>query len=93
MTTTQESLSTNKPAPKSIFASRTFWGAMLTLVVAIAPKVGEMVDNKKVDGANISQLIVLFGTTTLTIIGRVDAKRPIYTPDGVPGPNKSDLAQ
>ncbi|MGG6264543.1 hypothetical protein [Leptolyngbya sp. AN10] len=91
MTTTQESLSANKPMPKSILASRTFWGAMLTLIVAIAPKVGEMVDNKRIDGASISQLVVLFGTSTLTILGRVDAKRPIYTPDGLPGPNKSDL--
>ncbi|MBE9193151.1 hypothetical protein IQ230_22930 [Gloeocapsopsis crepidinum LEGE 06123] len=91
MTTTQESLSASKPTPKSIFASRTFWGALLTLLVAIAPKVGEMVDNKKVDGASISQLVVLFGTSTLTILGRIDAKRPIYTPDGLPGLNKSDF--
>jgi len=77
--------------PKSIFASRTFWGALLTLLVAIAPKVGEMVDNKKVDGTSLAQLIVLFGTTTLTIIGRIEAKQPVYTPNGLLGANKSDF--
>lgn len=91
MTTTQESLSANKPMPKSIFASRTLWGAVLTLLIAIAPKVGEMVDNKKVDGTSIAQLIVLFGTTTLTIIGRIEAKQPVYTPKGLLGSNKSDF--
>jgi hypothetical protein len=91
MTTSNESLSTTKPVAKSIFASKTFWGAVLTLLIAIAPKVGEMIDRRNVDGASISQLVVLFGTTTLTIMGRIDAKQPLYTPDGLPGPNKSDF--
>ncbi|MCU0549957.1 MAG: hypothetical protein MUC48_11470 [Leptolyngbya sp. Prado105] len=95
MTTTNEFLSTNKPVAKSIFASKTFWGAALTLLIAIAPKVGEEVDKYqntgRVDGSSITQIVVLFGTTTLAIMGRIDAKQPLYTPDGLPGPNKSDF--
>lgn len=93
--TSNSSSSTDKPAAKSIFASRTFWGAFLTLMVAIAPQIGKDIDSYRKDGTidatSITQILVIFGTTTLTIMGRIDAKQPIYTPNGLPGPDKSDF--
>jgi hypothetical protein len=76
---------------KSIFLSKTFWGAVCTAVAAIAPTVGQNVatfqEKNKVDPNGVAQIAVILATTGLTIIGRVDAKTIVYTPSGMPGPN------
>jgi putative Mn2+ efflux pump MntP len=86
--------STNRP--KNIFASKTVWGVIFTTVAAIAPIIGKDVDqfrsNQSVNyGQDIAQVIVIICGAAATICGRVDAKDPVYTPDWLPGPNKSDL--
>ena len=93
---TNASLSTSSPAPqpKSIFQSKTFWGAVLTAVAAIAPAIARDVanyqDNKPIDPQSVSEIIVILCTTGLTLMGRIDANSsaPVYTPNWAPGPNR-----
>jgi hypothetical protein len=94
------SLSTTSAAPqqKSIFHSKTFWGAVLTAVAAIAPAIARNVDkyqhNQPIDPQSVSEIIVILCTTGLTLMGRIDANSsaPVYTPNWAPGPNKSETA-
>lgn len=75
---------------KSIFSSKTFWGALFTTVAAIAPIVGESVDVGKITGSDVAQIIVILCGTGATLVGRVEAGN-VYTPDNMPGPNKVDM--
>ncbi|PSB26252.1 hypothetical protein [Stenomitos frigidus] len=79
---------------KSIFKSKTFWGAVLTAVAAIAPIVAKSVndyqENHKIDPNSVAQIVVVLATTGVTILGRLDASGPVYTPNGFPGPNKPE---
>lgn len=83
---------TNAAPVKSIFQSKTFWGAVLTAVAAIAPTIGKTVSDYqttgKIDPSGISQIVVVLATTGVTILGRVEATAPVYTPSGLPGPDK-----
>ncbi|MBW4505566.1 MAG: hypothetical protein KME64_03515 [Scytonematopsis contorta HA4267-MV1] len=80
---------------KSIFDSKTFWGAVSTAVTAISPLVKDMVKDFLKTGIispfTILRILLLVGTTTLAIVGRVTADTPVYTPEGLPGPNKTDF--
>lgn len=85
------SAAANKPTQtKSLFSSKTFWGIVFTTVAAIAPIVGESFDAGKFTGSNIAQIIVIFCGTGATLVGRVEAGN-VYTPDNMPGPNKTDM--
>lgn len=81
------------PAPqaKSIFASKTFWGATFTAVAAIAPIVGEAVDNRQILGKDVAQIVVILAGAAATVVGRVQADAPVYTPHALPGPDKEDF--
>jgi formaldehyde-activating enzyme involved in methanogenesis len=89
--------STNKPilfraTVKSIFSSKTFWGAVLTAVAGIAPIVGKAVEQKKLSVDNAVNIVIILATTGTTVIGRVQANESlVYTPNGLPGPNQEDL--
>jgi hypothetical protein len=81
------------PVPaKSIFQSKTFWGAILTLIASISPAIGKNIADYQATGKinpnDISQIVVIVATTGLTILGRMDANAPVYTPNGFPGPDK-----
>ncbi|NDJ19933.1 hypothetical protein [Myxacorys almedinensis] len=77
---------------KSVFQSKTFWGAILTAIAAISPVVAENIEEYqttgKIDPNSVSQVVVVLATTGLTILGRIDATEPLYTPNGMPGANK-----
>ncbi|HEY9631779.1 MAG TPA: hypothetical protein V6D14_00130 [Coleofasciculaceae cyanobacterium] len=95
---TNASLPTSSPASqsKSIFHSKTFWGAVLTAVAAIAPAIDRDIEYYQKEGnmkpQSISEIVVILATTGLTIMGRIDANTsaPVYTPDWAPGPNKRE---
>lgn len=97
MTNANPSISQPTSKPKSIFQSKTFWGAVLTAVAALAPVIGKSVsqynETHEVDPQSLANIVVVFATTGLTIIGRIDANSsaPVYTPNGLPGPDKEDL--
>ncbi len=82
----------NPTATKSIFQSKTFWGAVLTAIASISPVVAKDVtdyqNTGKIDANGISQIVVILATTGLTILGRVEATDTVYTPKGLPGANK-----
>jgi hypothetical protein len=76
---------------KSILASKTFWGIVFTTVAAIAPLIGEKVDAHAFQAKDVAQIVVILCGAASVVIGRVDAGS-IYTPNGLPGPNKSDFS-
>ncbi|WP_404788879.1 hypothetical protein [Altericista sp. CCNU0014] len=76
-----------QPVPKSIFASKTFWGVVFTAVAAIAPIVGEKIDAHQFLAKDAAQIVVILCGAASAIIGRVDAGS-VYTPKYLPGPNK-----
>ena len=81
---------------KNVFISKTVWGIVFTTVAAIAPIVGKDIDqsrnNQPVNyGQDVAQIIVIISGAAATICGRIDAKGSIYTPNWLPGPNKSDF--
>ncbi len=90
ITNSDTGISRGRPG-KSIFASKTIWGAVFTTVAAIAPIIGEAVDNRKILGKDVAQIVVILAGAAATVVGRVQAEEPIYTPHGLPGPNKEDL--
>lgn len=90
MDSTQQS-NLPKKAAKSIFQSKTFWGATLTAVAAIAPIIGEAVEAKKFTVNDTVKVVVLLATTGATLVGRVQAESEVYTPNLAPGPNESDF--
>jgi formaldehyde-activating enzyme involved in methanogenesis len=84
----------SKTTVKSIFSSKTFWGAVLTAVAGIAPIVGEAVEEGKLSVDQTVNIVVILATTGTAVIGRVQANESlVYTPNGLPGPNKEDLEQ
>ncbi|MGB8703244.1 MAG: hypothetical protein WCD18_27825 [Thermosynechococcaceae cyanobacterium] len=83
---------TNSSRAKSVFASKTVWGIIFTAVAAIAPTVGERIDAHSFRAADAAQIVVILCGAASAIIGRIDAGM-IYTPDGLPGPNRSDFDQ
>jgi hypothetical protein len=81
--------STGKPALKSIFVSKTFWGIVFTAVAAIAPIVGEKIDTHNFQAKDAAQIVVILCGAASAVIGRVDAGS-VYTPDCLPGPDKPE---
>ncbi len=65
---------------------------MLTAIAAVTPAVGECVAEYQrtgqVDAHRVANTIVILATTGLTIVGRVGATDAVYTPRGIPGPDR-----
>lgn len=85
------SVSPRAPRAKSIFASKTFWGAIFTAVAAVAPIIGGAVDNRQLSGKDAAQVVVVLAGTAATVLGRVQAEAQVYTPHNLPGLNREDL--
>jgi uncharacterized membrane protein YqaE (UPF0057 family) len=78
-------------AAKSLFASQTFWAIVFTTTASIAPIVGNAVKEGKLTvDQSVNIVLVLCGVGG-AVVGRVQAKDAIYTPDWAPGPNQSDF--
>lgn len=78
-------------AAKSLFKTKTFQGATLSLVIGLASVLipcayGRYWPTEK----DALAIIALFGTFGWTLIGRSQTS-PIYTPSYLPGPNRSDF--
>lgn len=82
----------NGPKNKNLFRTKTFQGAVLTLAIGLAPVVIECgYSHRWPDQKNAIAIAGLLGTFCWTIVGRVQP--PAYTPNGLPGPNESDLKE
>ena len=91
MNSTNRPIDSDKPAAKSIFASKTFWGAVLAGVSSLVPIVVRDIDAHKITVDDVGQIVLILCGVGTAIVGRVNAEAPIYTPNLLPGPNKSDF--
>ena len=91
MSTSNQRISSEKPEAKSIFASRTFWGAVLAGVASLVPLAVKDIKAQKITVDDAGQAILILCGVGTAIVGRVNAQASIYTPDGLPGLNKSDF--
>lgn len=76
---------------KSLFATKTFQGAFLGFMGGLAPLIIPCFYQRR--SINEQEAIALFGlmiTFGWALIGRTQTS-PVYTPDNLPGPNKSDF--
>ncbi|MEI2582513.1 hypothetical protein [Scytonema sp. PRP1] len=76
---------------KTIFTSRTFWGAILSAVAALVPLGVDSLKAHKITIEDAGQAVLILCGVGTAIIGRVEAKDRVYTPSFLPGPNKSDF--
>lgn len=77
--------------PRSLFATKTFQGAFLGFIGGLAPLIIPCIYQRR--SMNEAEAITLAGlliTFSWALVGRVQVS-PAYTPDHLPGPNKSDF--
>jgi hypothetical protein len=74
---------------KSLFASKTFWAAVATFWLAIAPQLQQFADQERLPkSSEWVQIVTLLITTGVTIYGRYNADTTLFTPSGLPGRDK-----
>ena len=70
---------------KGMIQSKTIWGAVLTTIASIAPIIAKNVtdfqNTGRIDTNDAAQMVVVLATPAMTIIGRIDAAAPVYTPN------------
>lgn len=91
MNSTNQPIYFNQSAAKSIFSSKTFWGAVLAGVASLVPVAIKDIKEGKITFEDTGQVILILCGVGTAIVGRVDAQVPTYTPNALPGPNKSDF--
>lgn len=91
MSTSNKLIVSDKPTAKSIFASRTFWGAILAGVASLVPLGVKSIKAHQFTIDDAGQAILILCGVGTAIVGRVEAKAPTYTPNSLPGPNQSDF--
>ena len=69
---------------KFILHSKTFWSAILTLAIAICPKILEGLE-QGFSEEHLGEIIALTATTLWTIYNRYVARGTLYKPQGLPG--------
>ncbi|MGJ3252250.1 MAG: hypothetical protein ACFE0J_14145 [Elainellaceae cyanobacterium] len=88
------SQSSSPATHKSIFQSNTVWGAVLTAIAAVSPIIAQQVEDYQTEGRvdphAVSDVVIIMAGTTATILGRMNASSKVYTPKGMPGPNRPD---
>lgn len=74
---------------KSIFQSKTFWGAIATFWIAVLPDLKVLATDLRLE--RLDRLLYVAGvltSTAVTIYGRYSADTEVYTPDWMPGRNE-----
>lgn len=78
---------------KSLFKTKTFQGALLGFLSGLAPLIipcfYQQRSLNEIEAIALAGLLITFGWA---LIGRAQTS-PVYTPDGLPGANKSDFKQ
>ncbi|MEJ6486807.1 hypothetical protein N0Y54_37065 [Nostoc punctiforme UO1] len=93
MNSTNQPIYSDKPSAKSIFASKTLWGAVLAGIASLVPLAVKDIKAHEITVEDAGQAILILCGVGTAIVGRVNAQAPIYTPDALPGPNKSDFGK
>jgi len=91
MNTSDKLIVSDKPTAKSIFASKTFWGAVLAAITSLVPICVESLKARQFTADHGGQIVLILCAAGMTITGRVQAKAVTYTPNSLPGPNQSDF--
>ena len=91
MTPANKSIPCNQVNAKSLFASKTFWAAVFTGIAALEPLAVKDFKAHRITVDDAGGAVLVLCGVGATIVGRVNAQAQIFTPDGLPGPNKSDL--
>lgn len=74
--------------PVSLFATQTFKVALLAFVSGVSPiLIRAAYSNNGISVDDAIACAALLTTFFTALVGRVDTN-PVYTPDGIPGPNK-----
>lgn len=80
-----------KVTAKSLFSTTSFQGAFLGFMGGLAPLIIPcFYERRAINQAEAIALAGLIITFSWALIGRVQTS-PVYTPDSLPGPNKSDF--
>jgi hypothetical protein len=80
------------PKPQSLFATPTFWVILIIALQTIGPQLERMADAKAV---TVKDMVVIFNLLVggaAVLVARVNDISDVYTPKGIPGPNKEDIA-
>lgn len=76
---------------KSLFKTKSFQGALLGFLAGLAPLIIPcFYESRTINEAEAIALAGLLITFGWALVGRVQVS-PAYTPDNLPGPNKSDF--
>jgi hypothetical protein len=75
---------------KNFFTSKTFWTIVCTVTVAITPKLGQAIEDKKLSASELISIIGLGAGAGLSLIYAYRENDGFYTPNGLPGRNKSN---
>jgi len=72
---------------KSLFASKTFWGATVSLLPAVVPSAFDIAQGGA-NAQNVSTIAAALAGYGFTLFGRTQANQAVYTPNWMPGPNR-----
>lgn len=74
---------------KSLFKSKTFWGAIATFWLAILPDLKGLATELQAEQLNhLIHIVTVLTSTAVTIYGRYVASIEVYTPGWMPGRNE-----
>lgn len=74
---------------KSLFRSKTFWGAVATFWIAVLPDLQAIATDLKLERLDrLLHVAAALTATGVTIYGRYSANTEVYTPDWMPGRNE-----
>jgi len=79
---------------KHILSSTTILSALISLLIQVSESVFPvLLGEKELTSEELVSLVSAVGTSTIVIVGRFNAKQPLYTNKFLPGPNKEDLSE
>ncbi len=78
---------------KSILQSKTFWWSLCTGGLGVGAVVFPDLDKGIFNWVEFGKCVAIAFSTGLTVLARIEATQAIYTPDGMPGKDKSDFTQ
>lgn len=77
---------------KNIFKSTTVLSALVAVLIETTELISPIIlGEKELQSNDITSLVSVLGTSTLVIVGRLNAKQALYTSKFLPGPNRDDI--
>ncbi len=76
---------------KSLFGTATFWGIILTLLIATKAPVEDALQKKTIEPNDLWQILQAMASALIIIVDRYNNDSTIYTPKGILGRNKETV--